>query len=91
MGFYENAGNVKEYNTENIRKTFIPIDSVFVFKDLRAHREFTLKCRTSEVGSCEKCFFKHCAPITCPLCMFIERRDERSVIFTTYNPTVNKY
>lgn len=91
MGFYENAGGLKEYNTENIRKTLIPIGSVFTFKDLNTHREFTLKCRTSEVGSCKKCFFKHCAPITCPLCMFIERRDGKSVIFTTYNPTVNKY
>ena len=91
MGFYENAGNIKEYNTETIRKTFIPVDSVFIFKDLNTHREFTLKCRTAEVGSCKKCFFKRNAPITCPLCMFIARKDGRSVVFTTYNPTVNKY
>lgn len=91
MGFYENAGNIKEYNTETIRKTFIPVGSVFTFTDLNTHREFTLKCRTSEVGSCKGCFFKRNAPITCPLCMFIARKDGKSVIFTTYNPTVNKY
>ena len=43
MGFYENAGGFVEYTNENILNTYIPLNTVIVYKDLRKGSEVILK------------------------------------------------
>ena len=80
MGFYENAGGFVEYTNENILNTYIPLNTVIVYKDLRKGSEVILKSLEKEYGQpCKDCFFKKDTWMHCPICMPYERKDGKSV------------
>ena len=45
MGFYKNAGGIKEYTKENIEDTDIPLGTFIIFKESeKSHSRAVLKC-----------------------------------------------
>ena len=82
MSFYKNVGGFVEYTNENILNTYIPLNTVIVYKDLRKDSEVILKCLEKERGlPCKDCFFRNDLRMHCPICMPYERIDRKNVTF----------
>ena len=57
MGFYKNAGGIKEYTKENIEDTDIPLDTFIIFKESESHSGVVLKCiERGDKNTCKDCF-----------------------------------
>ena len=88
MGFYKNAGGIKEYTKENMEDTDIPLDTFFIFKESESHSGVVLKCIEKDAKekdakyTCKNCFFKDDMMNNyCPACLPGERRDGKYVLY----------
>ena len=81
MGFYKNAGGIKEYTKENMEDTDIPLDTFFIFKESELHSGVVLKCiEREDKNTCKDCFFKIMSEC-CPTCLPGERKDGKYVLY----------
>lgn len=81
MGFYKNAGGIKEYTKENIEDEDIPLDTFIIFKESESH-EVILKCiERNDKNTCKGCFFKDIMSECCPTCLPGERKDEKYTLY----------
>ena len=88
MGFYKNAGSIKEYTKENMEDTDIPLDTFFIFKESESHSGVVLKCIEKDAKekdakyTCKNCFFKDDMMNNyCPACLPGERKDGKYVLY----------
>lgn len=88
MGFYKNAGGIKEYTIENIEDEDIPLDTFFIFKESELHSGVVLKCIEKDAKekdakyTCKNCFFKDDMMNNyCPACLPGERKDGKYVLY----------
>ena len=88
MGFYKNAGGIKEYTKENMEDTDIPLDTFFIFKESELHSGVVLKCIEKDAKekdakyTCKNCFFKDDMMNNyCPACLPGERKDGKYVLY----------
>ena len=89
MGFYKNAGGIKEYTKENIEDTDIPLGTFIIFKESeKSHSRAVLKCIEKDAKekdakyTCKDCFFKDFMMSDyCPACLPGERKDGKYVLY----------
>ena len=82
MGFYKNAGGIKEYTKENIEDADIPLGTFIMFKGPEPYSEVFLECiERNDKFSCKGCFFKDIMSEYCPTCLPGERKDEQYALY----------
>ena len=82
MGFYKNAGGIKEYTKEDIEDTDIPLNTFILFKDSETHSRVVLECIEREDRyACKDCFFKDIMSECCPACLPGERKDGKYALY----------
>ena len=82
MGFYKNAGGIKEYIGESIEDTDIPLDTFIIFKESESHSEVVLECiEREDKYACKDCFFKDIMGTYCPACLPGERKDGKYALY----------
>ena len=82
MGFYKNAGGIKEYTKEDIEDTDIPLDTFILFKDSETHSRVVLECiEREDKYACKNCFFKDIMSEFCPACLPGERKDGKYALY----------
>ena len=88
MGFYKNAGDIKEYTKENMEDTDIPLNTFFIFKESESHSGVVLTCIEKDAKekdakyTCKNCFFKDDMMNNyCPACLPGERKDGKYVLY----------
>ena len=81
MGFYKNAGGIKEYTKEDIEDTDIPLDTFIIFKESESHSGVVLKCiERGDKNTCKDCFFKIMSE-SCPTCLPGERKEGKYALY----------
>ena len=82
MGFYKNAGGIKEYTKEDIEDTDIPLNTFILFKDSETHSRVVLECiEREDKYACKDCFFKDIMSEFCPACLPGERKDGKYALY----------
>lgn len=80
MGFYKNAGGIKEYTKESIEDADIPLGAFIILKDSKF--QVVLECiERDDKYSCKNCFFKDIMSEYCPTCLPGERKDGKYVSY----------
>ena len=84
MGFYKNAGGIKEYTKENMEDTDIPLNTFIIFKESESsYSRVVLKCiEKADKYTCKDCFFKDFMMNDyCPACLPGERKDGKYALY----------
>ena len=87
MSFYKIAGGIREYNEENIKGKYIPVDTPFIFtyeRNSKVESIVLVPRDTSELPiACKDCFFDTFTKgvSKCPVCIESGRKDRKDVAF----------